>query len=86
MSVQLAPQHKEGLLLRHPLLLANCTAELLALCDREVLGAVIAPEIGGGRRQPRRVVERPGGFLLEEGPGAFSITALRNLLRAAGGL
>jgi hypothetical protein len=85
-SVQLAPQHKLGLALRRPLLVANCTAELLGLLDPEVLGAVVAPELGGRARRPRRVVERPGGFLLAEGRGAFSLTGLRHLLRAAGGL
>lgn len=86
MSVQLAPQHKEGLALPWPLLVANCTAELLGLLDRAHLGAVIAPEIGGRRRRPRQIVERPGGFLLAEGRGAFSLSGLRRLLRAAGGL
>ncbi len=86
MSVQLAPQHKVGFLLSHPLLLANCTAEILSLCDRQVLGAVVAPEIGGRARRPRQIVERPGGFLLEEGRGAFSHSGLRRLLRAAGDL
>ncbi len=86
MSVQLAPQHKVGLALDRPLLLANCTPELLALCDRQVLGAAIAPEIGGRQRRPRQVIERPGGFLLEEGRGAFSLSGLRELLRAAGAL
>ncbi len=86
MTVQLAPQHKVGLLVRSPLLLANCTAELLSLCDRDVLGAVVAPEIGGARRRPRRVVERPGGVVLEIAPGAHSISGLRRLLRAAGEL
>lgn len=86
MSVQLAPQHKVGMALRTPLLLANATAELLSLLDREVLGAAVAPEIGGHARRPRRIVERPGGFLLEEGRGAFSRSGLRRLLRVAGDL
>jgi dihydroorotate dehydrogenase (NAD+) catalytic subunit len=85
-TVQLAPQHKVGLLLKSPLLLANCTAELLSLCDRDVLGAVVAPEIGGVRRRPRRVVERPGGVLVEVAPGAHSISGLRRLVQAAGDL
>lgn len=86
MSVQLAPQHKVGLILDHPLLLANCTAELLALIDRRVLGAVVAPEVGGRQRRHRQIVERPGGFLVEKAPGPFSRTGLRQVLRAAGDL
>ena len=86
MSVQLAPEHKVGLILRHPLLVANCTPELLALCDRAVLGAVVAPEVGGRGRVARRLAERPGGLVLEEARGAFSLNGLRELLRVAGDL
>lgn len=86
MSVELAPQHKAGLTLDYPLLLANCTAELLALHDRSLLGAVVAPEIGGRQRRRRWIGERPGGLLVEEGPGAFSWSGLRQLLQTAAGL
>ncbi len=86
MSVELAPQHKVGLTLSQPLLVANGTAELLALCNRSVIGAVVAPAIGSRSRVPRRVGERPGGLLVEEGRGAFSLSGLRQLLRAAGDL
>ena len=86
MSVELAPQHKAGLTLDHPLLLANCTAELLALHERSLLGAVVAPELGGRQRRRRWVGERPGGLLVEEGPGAFSWSGLRQLLQTASGL
>ena len=86
MSVELAPRHKVGLSLEHPLLLANCTAELLSLCDHTVVGAVIAAEIGSRARAPRRVGERPGGFLWEEGRGVNSLQGLRRLLRVAGSL
>jgi len=86
MGIELAPYHKTGLSLAHPLLVAHCTAELLALLDRGVLGAVVAPELGGGRRERRSVVERPGGVLVEEGPGALSLGGLRQLLRQAGDL
>ncbi len=86
MSVQLAPQHKVGLALRRRLLLANCTSELLALFDRDLLGAVVAPEVGARQRRPARFVERPGGLLLEEARGAFSLSGLRRLLRQAGDL
>ncbi|HOQ97908.1 MAG TPA: nitronate monooxygenase [Anaerolineae bacterium] len=85
-GIELAPYHKEGLPLAQPLLVAHGTAELLALLDREALGAVIAPELGGPQRRPVRVLERPGGVLLEEGRGALSFSGLRRLVRAAGEL
>lgn len=86
MAVELAPYHKTGLSLARPLLVAHCTAELLALLDRSVLGAVVAPELGGARRERRRAVERPGGVLVEEGRGALSLSGLRRLAREAGDL
>lgn len=86
MTIELAPYHKTGLSLAHPLLVAHCTAELLALLDRDVLGAVVAPELGGARRERRRVAERPGGVLVEEGRGALSLGGLRRLVREAGEL
>ena len=86
MNVELAPRHKVGLPLRHPLLLAQGTVEILALCDRRLLGAVVASEVGGKARQRRRLLARPGGFLSEEGPGVLSWSGLRDLLRAAGDL
>lgn len=86
MTTELAPYHKTGLALAHPLLVAHGTAELLALLDRDVLGAVVAPELGGRRRERRRVVERPGGVLVEEGRGALSLGGLRRLVHEAGDL
>ncbi len=85
-GIELAPYHKEGLPLAHPLLVAHCTAELLALLDHEVLGAVVAPELGGRRRERRLVLERPGGVLVQEGRGALSLSGLRRLVREAGDL
>jgi len=86
MTIELAPYHKTGLPLAHPLLVAHCTAEVLALLDRDVLGAVVAPELGGAQRKRRRVLERPGGMLVEEGRGALSLSGLRRLVREAGEL
>lgn len=88
MSVELAPRHKVGLSLRHPLLVANATAELLSLLPQgaQSPGALIAPEVGSRARRPLRVSERPGGLLRELGRGALSLSGLRALLRAAGDL
>jgi len=85
-SLQLAPQHKVGLSLRSPLLLAGSTPELLSLYDRSLLGAAVAPEVGGRERRAVPFVELPGGVGFEETRGALSFSGLRRLLEAAGDL
>jgi len=87
MSIELAPRHKVGLTLQHPLLVANATAELLPLlAGPQALGALIAPEVGSRARKPLRMVRRPGGLAREVGRGALSLSGLRALVRAAGDL
>ena len=86
MTVQLAPQHKVGLSLRSPLLLAGCTPELLSLYGAAPLGAVVAPEVGGRERRPTCYREFPGGIAWEATRGALSYSGLRRLVEAAGDL
>lgn len=83
MAIELAPNHKTGLLLANPVMpAAGCFgfgSEYDRLIETEALGAiVVGPVTGGPRRgaEPPRAVPVPGGVLLHAGLANPGIAAV----------